>query len=93
MSPRPTTFPRHRLPAEIISHAVWLYHVFSLSLREVMVTHESIRLWCSKFGADLARWLRRRRPRLGDTWHLDEMFICIRGVRTIFRFDLPMILV
>jgi putative transposase len=63
--------------------------VFSLSLREVelilaergvMVTHESIRLWCAKFGADFARRLRRRRPRTGDTWHLNEMFIRIRGV-------------
>lgn len=89
MSPQPTTFPRHRFPAEVISHAVWLYHVFSLSLRDVelilaergvMVTHESIRLWCTKFGADFARRLRRRRPRPGDTWHLDEMFIRIRGV-------------
>ena len=62
---------------------------FSLSLRDVelilaergvIVTHESIRLWCTKFGADFARRLRRRRPRPGDTWHLDEMFIRIRGV-------------
>jgi putative transposase len=68
---------------------VWLYHVFSLSLRDVelilaergvVVTHESIRLWCRKFGADFARTLRRRRPRPGDTWHLDEVFIRIRGV-------------
>ena len=26
---------RHRFPAEIICYAVWLYHVFSLSLRDV----------------------------------------------------------
>jgi len=32
MTPQPVTFPRHRSPAEIISHAVWLYHVFSLEL-------------------------------------------------------------
>jgi hypothetical protein len=30
-----SSYPRHRFPAEIISHAVWLYHVFSLSLRDV----------------------------------------------------------
>ncbi len=35
MSPQPASYPRHRFPAEIISHAVWLYHVFSLSLRDV----------------------------------------------------------
>lgn len=76
MSPDFTTYPRYRFPAEIISHAVWLYHVFSLSLRDVelilaergiMVIHESIRCWCQKFGADFARKLRRRRPKPGGT--------------------------
>jgi putative transposase len=47
--------PRHWFPAEIISHAVWLYHVFSLSLHDVelivaerfmLVKHESVRHWC-----------------------------------------------
>ncbi len=68
MTPPPTSYPRHRFPAEIISHAVWRYHVFSLSLRDVglilaergaIVTHESIRHWCRKFGAEFARKLRR----------------------------------
>ena len=89
MTPEPSSYHRHRFPAEIISHAVWLYHVFSLSLRDVelilaergvVVTHESIRHWCQKFGAEFANRLRRRRPRPGDTWHLDEVFIRIRGV-------------
>ena len=89
MTPQPVTYYRHRFPAEIISHAVWLYHVFSLSLRDVelilaergvVVTHESIRGWCLKFGADFAKRLRRRRPRPGDIWHLDEVFIRINGV-------------
>src|ERR1700745_2481854 len=89
MTPEPSSYRRHRFPAEIISHAVWLYHVFSLSLRDVelilaergvAVTHESVRHWCRKFGASFARRLRRRRPRPGDTWHLDEVFIRIRGV-------------
>ena len=53
MTPEPHPYYRHRFPAEIISHAVWLYHVFSLSLRDielilaergVVVTHESVRL-------------------------------------------------
>ena len=35
MKPPPDPHSRHRFPAEIISHAVWLYHVFSLSLRDV----------------------------------------------------------
>ena len=62
--------------------------MFSLSLRDielilaergVSVTHESIRGWCGKFGAEFAKRLRRRRPRPGDVWHLDEVFIRING--------------
>ena len=84
MTSEPATYPGYRFPAEIISHAVWLYHVFGLSLRDVelilsergiTVSHESIRQWCLKFGADFARKLRQRRPRPGDTWHLDEVLI------------------
>ena len=89
MSPEPATHPGYRFPADIISHAVWLYHVFGLSVRDVElilaergidVTHESVRWWCLRFGADLASKLRRRRPRPGDTWHLDEVFLRINGV-------------
>jgi putative transposase len=89
MTLTPITYPGYRFPAEIISHAVWLYHVFSLSLRDVelilaergiVVTHESIRHWCIRFGAEFAQRLRKRRPRPGDTWHLDEVFIRINGV-------------
>ena len=89
MTPEPASYPGYRFPAEIISHAVWLYHAFSLSLRDVGlilaergigVTHESIRQWCLRFGADFARKLRRRRPRPGDTWHLDEVYLRINGV-------------
>ena len=85
----PRSYHRHCFLAEIISHAVWLYHVFSLSVRHVelilaergvVVTHESIRAWCKKFGAEFAKRLRRRRPQPGDTWHLDEVFIRLNGV-------------
>jgi putative transposase len=88
MTPEPATYPGYRFPAEIISHAIWLYHVFSLSLRDVelilaergiTVTHESIRQWGLRFGDDFARKLRRRRPKPGDTWHLDEVFLRING--------------
>jgi putative transposase len=77
-----------RYPAEIISHCVWLYHRFPLSFREVeelmlerglVVSHETIRQWCEKFGQSYANGLRRRRPRPGDKWHLDEVFIKING--------------
>jgi putative transposase len=77
-----------RFPAEIIAHAVWLYHRFPLSYREVeelllargiVVSHETIRAWCDRFGPQYAARLRRRRPRAGDKWHLDEVFIKING--------------
>jgi hypothetical protein len=64
----------HRYPVEIISHCVWLYHRFPLSLREVeemmlargvLVTYESIHQWCRKFGQAFANGLRRRRARPG----------------------------
>jgi putative transposase len=77
-----------RFPAEIISHCVWLYHRFSLSFREIeemmlkrgiVVSHETVRQWCAKFGQTYANGLRRRRARPGDKWHLDEVFIKING--------------
>jgi putative transposase len=46
----------------------------------VVVTQETIRCWCGKFGPDYANQLRRRRPRPGDNWHLDEVFVTINGV-------------
>src|SRR5262245_46888694 len=75
-------------PPEIISYAVWAYHRFCLSFRDVedllaergiIVSYESIRQWCQKFGADYARRLKRREGRLGDCWHLDEIFLRING--------------
>src|SRR4051812_18226909 len=79
-NPACLSYAGHRFPAEIISHAVWLCHVFSLSLRNVelilaehgvVVTHESIRHWCHKFGAEFARRLHWRRPRPRATLHQD----------------------
>jgi len=90
MKSPPDPHYRHRFPAEVISHAVWLYHVFSLSLRDVelllaergvVVSHETVRRWCRKFGQCFAHCLRRRRPRPGDKWYLDEVFIRIQGAQ------------
>jgi putative transposase len=90
MTPPPDPHYRHLFPAEIISHAVWLYHVFSLSLhdverilaeRGVVVSHETVRRWCKKFAATFADRLRRGRPRPGDNWYIDEVFIRIQGVQ------------
>jgi putative transposase len=78
----------HRYPVEIISHCVWLYYRFPLSLRDVQemmfergvsLSHEAIRAWSQKFGQTYANGLRRRRARPGDKWHLDEVFIKING--------------
>ncbi|MFH1764660.1 MAG: IS6 family transposase [Gemmatimonadota bacterium] len=80
----------YRFPREVISHAVWLYYRFSLSLRDVeellakrgiTVTHETIRQWGRKFGPEYARRLNRRQGRLGDVWHQDEVFVKIGGKR------------
>jgi putative transposase len=75
-----TRYKTHRIPAEIISHGVWLYYQFYLSYRDVeellfvrgiIVSYEAIRKWCRKFGQQYANQLRRRRPGPGDEWHLE----------------------
>jgi len=87
---RPSLYARHRFPAELISYAVWLYFRFPLSLRMVKemlaargieVSHETVRRWAEKFGREYANRIRRRTPRLGDRWHLDEVVITIAGKR------------
>jgi putative transposase len=88
---KPTpSYQRHRFPSELISHAVWLYHRFCLSFREVeellaergvTVTYETVRQWCQKFGPAYARKLKKQQGRLGDTWHIDEVFVTIQGER------------
>jgi putative transposase len=89
--PTPNPYKRHRFPAEIISHGVWLYFRFCLSYRDVeelmaergvILTYEAVRYWCRKFGQVYANALRRRRPRPGDKWHLDEVFLTINGERS-----------
>ena len=81
-------YHRHRFPAEIISHCVWLYFRFALSFRDVeemlamrgvSLTYETVREWSRKFGQTYANGLRRRSPRPGDRWHLDEVFLKING--------------
>ncbi|CAM5268823.1 hypothetical protein SHIRM173S_02474 [Streptomyces hirsutus] len=88
MSSAPPSYQGHRYPAEIISHCAWRYFRFPLSFREVeelmlargvIVSYGSVRRWCAKCGQAYAGALRRRRPRPGDTWHPDEVFIKING--------------
>jgi len=82
------SYKGHRYPAEIHAHRVWLYHRFPLSFRDVeelmlvrgvIVSYETIRQWGAKFGPEYACRLRRRQPRRGDKWHLDEVFLTING--------------
>jgi transposase-like protein len=86
------SYKGHRYPAQIIAHCVWLYHRFPLSfceveelmlVRGVIVSYETIRQWCAKFGPEYACRLRRRQPRPGDKWHLDEVFLTINAVVSI----------
>jgi putative transposase len=86
--PSTPSYAGHRFPPEVISHAVWLYFRFPLALRMVeellaargiTVSHETVRQWGLKFGQAFANEIRRRLPRPGDKWHLDEVEIKIAG--------------
>jgi putative transposase len=79
-----TRYAGYRFPAEIIGHGVWLYFRFPLGLRMVeellaargiIVSHETVRQWARKFGQQFANQIRRRLPRVGDKWHLDEVVL------------------
>ncbi|KAA3500453.1 IS6 family transposase [Agrobacterium vitis] len=86
---RDPLYRRHRFPADVIAHAVWLYFRFPLSLRMVedmlaargvIVSHQTVRLWAEKFGRHFANDIRKRSTgRFGDKWHLDEVVITIAG--------------
>jgi len=84
-----STYPGYRYPSQIISHAVWLYHRFTLSYRNIeeilaarglVVSYETIRNWCTKFGPSYSRENRKLRGAMNDTWYMDEVFIKINGV-------------
>jgi putative transposase len=84
----PSRYTGFRFPPEVISHAIWLYFRFPLSLRMVeemlaargiIVSHETVRQWALKFGQPFANEIRRRLPQAGDKWHLDEVVIKIAG--------------
>jgi putative transposase len=90
MSTQLPYYPGSRFPPEIISDALWLYHRFCLSFRDVeeplaeravTVSYEAVRQWCLKFGSSFAKKLRDRRERPGDTRYLDEVFVSIQGQR------------
>jgi putative transposase len=84
------SFKRHRFPAEVIRHSVWLCFRFTLSFRDVeellaqrgiCVSYETVRCWTIKFGPQIAKKLQRRRAPPSPRWHLDEMVCNINGER------------
>jgi putative transposase len=88
MNSQNPTYRGHRFPPKILSYAVWRYHRFCLSFRDVeeflsergvSVSYEALRQGCLKFGALFAKQLCHRWGRLGDCWRLDEVFVSIRG--------------
>src|SRR6476620_7949918 len=88
--PLRSRYAGYRFPPEVISHAIWLYFRFPLGLRMVeemlaargiLVSHETVRQWALKFGQEFANRIRRRLPRAGDKWHLDEVVVKIAGVK------------
>ncbi len=65
----------HRFPRSIISYAIWAYHRFALSLRDVedllaergiRVSYETIRTWVAKFGPPIAKCIRSKRAQPSD---------------------------
>ena len=88
----------HRFPVSIISHAVWRYHRFNdsyrdiseeLAYRGIIVSYEAIRGWCMKFSKDFRDVIKKRERKPGDKWHLDEMIIKLliqRDMNLMFSF-------
>ncbi len=88
MSTPNNLYKRCRFPPEINPYAVWLYYRFNLSHRDIedllaergiVVSYESVRLWCNKFGPRYAKRLKRRHQGFGDTFFIDEVFVKIQG--------------
>src|ERR1700709_1785676 len=82
------SYAGYRFPPEVIRQAIWLYLRFTLSLRDVedllaergiAASYETVRRWVNHFGPIIASDLRKRRPKLHSTWHLDEVFLKIDG--------------
>ncbi len=79
---------RYRYPGSVISCAIWQYHRFNLSYRDVqeqlayrgiIVSHETVRNWCVRFSRSFKDVLKKREGRVSDKWHLDEMSLRIKG--------------
>jgi putative transposase len=84
------SYSGYRFPPDIISHAVWLYHRFTLSFRDVedllvecgiTLSYETVRQWCKTFGPQYARRIKERQGSRVDRWFLDEVLVNIQGKR------------
>ena len=84
----PIDYQRHRFPAEVIRHAVWLYFRITLGLRDVEEllaergiegSYGTIHCGTLKFGPLMAKTLRRRQAKPTGRWHVDEMVVKIGG--------------
>ena len=82
-----------RFPCSVFGYAVWAYHRFNLSLRDVedllaargiTVSYETIRDWVARFGSQFAAKILRDRPYPADKWHLDEVVVPITGKKHWF---------
>jgi len=87
-----STPKRHRYPASIISLAVWRYHRFNdsyrdiseaLAFRVIIVSYESIRRWCIKFASSFCDVIKKRERKPTDKWHMDEMYLTIDGKKFV----------
>ena len=83
-----TPLRRHRFPVSIISQAVWIYHRFNnsyrdieehLAFRGIQVSYETIRSWSIKFSNHFRNVIKKRERKPSDKWHLDEMTVKING--------------
>jgi len=88
MSVSTNRYKRHRFPPEIIRYAVWRYHRFNLSHRDIedllaergiVVGCKATRLWCNKFGRQYAWRLKRRHLSFGDALYIDDVFVKTDG--------------
>ena len=79
----------YRYPVSIISHAVWCYHRFNdsyrdiserLLARDIVVSHETIRTWCIRFAKYFVAVIKMSQRKPTDKWHLDEMYITMNGI-------------
>jgi putative transposase len=84
----PLPLKGYRFPRSVIAYAVWAYHRFAMSLRDVedllaargvTISYETVRAWVNRFGPQMAAQIRRDRPQASDKWHIDEVVITIRG--------------